>query len=271
MICPHCNKPVPEGNYKCPNCGKAVREVLDPLEFRRRFREKQSPHLMVFLVIVFVVGLGVLGYFFLRQSSGEGTDITDISGTVERSRAGQEVKSPAVQTEQDTQDVQDTQVKQDTGEVDTAPGESTGTEESSEPEGEKTETSNDPYAWIDTQDPVKLAQAHVPGDEIDIEKLLHSGKTTIFDFYSQYCGPCLRISPLLAKLDQARKDIVVVKIDINRKEVKGIDWNSPVARQYNLRSVPHFVIYDSTGYRTHEGDSAYDRVEQLLRQEKIIR
>jgi thioredoxin 1 len=241
MNCPHCDKPVPDSNYKCPHCGKAVREVLDPHEFRRQFREKQSPNLTIFLVIVFVVGIAVLGYFFLRQSSGEGTDITDISGPVERSRPRQETESPAVQTEPDIQEPRDTQVTQETG------------------------------AWVDTEDPEKLAKAHVPGEEIDIEKLLHSGKTTIFDFYSQYCGPCVRISPFLKRLDRKRDDIVVVKIDINRKEVMAIDWNSPVARQYNLGSIPHFVIYDSTGYRTHEGDAAYDRITQLFREEGLIR
>jgi len=71
------------------------------------------------------------------------------------------------------------------------------------------------------------------------------------------------------KLDSLRKDIVVVKININRKEVQGIDWNSPVARQYGLRSIPHFVIYDSTGYRTHEGEEAYQQVMNLLTQEGI--
>lgn len=270
MNCPHCNKPVPDSNYKCPHCGKAVREVLEPLEFRRKFREKQSPNLTLFLVIVFVVGLAVLGYFFLQQSSEKGTDSTDSgSGTVERSRSGQETESPAVQTGQETQD---TQVAQDTGEFDTAPGEPSGEEEEqTEPEEKDTDTPTDPYAWVDAEDPEKLANAHVPGEEIDIEKLLHIGKTTIFDFYSQYCGPCVRISPLLKSLDRKRNDIVVVKIDINRKEVKSIDWNSPVARQYNLRSIPHFVIYDSTGYRTHEGDAASERINQLFREEGIIR
>ncbi len=262
MNCPHCNKPVPDSNYKCPHCGKAVREVLDPLEFRRKFREKQSPNLTIFLVIVFVVGIAVLGYFFLRQSSGEGTDLTDISGTVERSRPRQETESPAVQTQQDIQE---------TGAFDTAPGETTGQEEPAEPEEKETETPTDPYAWVDTEDPGKLAKAHVPGEEIDIEKLLRIGKTTIFDFYSQYCPPCVRISPLLKRLDSKRDDIVVVTIDINRKEVTGIDWNSPLARQYNLRSIPHFVIYDSSGYRTHEGERAYERIIQLFREEQLIR
>ena len=50
-----------------------------------------------------------------------------------------------------------------------------------------------------------------------------SGKTTIFDFYSEFCGPCRKISPRLKRLDELNDDIVVVKIDINRKNVQGIE------------------------------------------------
>jgi thiol-disulfide isomerase/thioredoxin len=103
-----------------------------------------------------------------------------------------------------------------------------------------------------------------PGEQADIEKLAHYGKITIFDFYSEYCPPCRMISPRLEKLDRKREDIVVVKMNINRKNVQGIDWNSPLARQYDLRSIPYFIIYGPDGKLTHEGNSATQRVAQLL-------
>jgi thioredoxin 1 len=110
-----------------------------------------------------------------------------------------------------------------------------------------------------------------PGDEIDIEDFVQRGNTTIFDFYSEFCGPCRRISPLLKRLDMERDDIVVLKVDINREGTRGIDWRSPVARQYQLRSVPHFVIYDASGTRTHEGQVAYGKVLDMLRDAELIR
>ena len=103
-----------------------------------------------------------------------------------------------------------------------------------------------------------------PGERVDIRKLIHPGKTNIFDFYSDYCPPCKKISPRLQKLDEMRDDIVVVKIDINRKNVRGIDWNSPLARQYNLSSIPHFIVFDPRGNQTHEGSAAWRLVYQLL-------
>jgi thiol-disulfide isomerase/thioredoxin len=113
------------------------------------------------------------------------------------------------------------------------------------------------------------ANAYSPGEEMDIEILVHEGKTTIFDFYSDYCPPCRKISPLLKELDEKRDDIVVVKIDINRKGVSKIDFGSPLARQYDLQYVPYFIIYDTNGSRTHEGDKAGRHIVQLLYEEGI--
>lgn len=111
--------------------------------------------------------------------------------------------------------------------------------------------------------------AYQPGEPTDIKKMLQPGKTNIFDFYSDYCPPCKKISPLLEKLDQVREDIVVIKIDINREGVRGIDWNSPLARQYNLSRIPHFMVYDPQGNLTHEGSPAWVQVSQLLAEEGI--
>ncbi len=109
------------------------------------------------------------------------------------------------------------------------------------------------------------------GQEVDIHNYLAKGKTTIFDFFSEFCPPCRRISPLLKKLDEKRTDIVVVKVDINRKDVQGhIDWQSPVARQYKLQSIPHFMIFSPDGKLEAEGEAAYTKVMNLLQKEKII-
>ncbi len=114
------------------------------------------------------------------------------------------------------------------------------------------------------------ANSDNPGLEIEVKTLLQTGKTNIIDFYSEYCGPCRRISPLLEKLDQQRDDIVVIKLDINRADKRGIDWFSPLVQQYKLRSVPHFMVYSPDGELTHEGSTAYQEVGRLLTAAGII-
>ena len=102
------------------------------------------------------------------------------------------------------------------------------------------------------------------GQEVKLSDYLVPGKTTIFDFYSKYCPPCRAISPRLEKLHATHDDIAVVKVDINRPDVEGIDWSSPVARQYDLRSIPHFKVFGPDGKLKAEGDPAYEMVAGML-------
>jgi prepilin-type processing-associated H-X9-DG protein len=102
------------------------------------------------------------------------------------------------------------------------------------------------------------------GEEVNLEDHVVAGKITIFDFYSDYCPPCGRISPKLEELAGRRDDIAVLKVDINRPGKRGIDWQSPVARQFSLRSIPHFIIYDANGRVMAEGREAYGRVREWL-------
>jgi len=102
------------------------------------------------------------------------------------------------------------------------------------------------------------------GEAVDIERHLVKGKTVVFDFYSDYCPPCRNVAPRLEKLDAKRDDLVVIRVDINRPGVQGIDWNSTVARQYGLRSIPHFVIYSPDGKKAAEGQEASAQVYKML-------
>ena len=94
------------------------------------------------------------------------------------------------------------------------------------------------------------------GAEVNLADYLVPGKTTIFDFTSQYCPPCRAISPKLDELHKKRDDIAVVKVDINRADTKKIDWKSPVAQQYKLESIPHFKVYSPEGKLIAEGEKA---------------
>lgn len=85
------------------------------------------------------------------------------------------------------------------------------------------------------------------GERVDLAALAVPGKTTIIDFTSEFCPPCRRYAEPLHQLHTKRADIAVVKVDINRPHVKGIDWKSPVAAQCKLRSIPHFKVFGPDG------------------------
>lgn len=125
------------------------------------------------------------------------------------------------------------------------------------------------YLAISRLDRSHAANAFQPGAEFAVAEHLQRGKTNIVDFYSDYCPPCRKISPLLTELGRKRPDLAVIRVDINRKGVEGIDWSSPVARQYGLRSIPHFQIYDGEGNLVQEGQAAYMQILALLAQAGI--
>jgi thioredoxin len=110
-------------------------------------------------------------------------------------------------------------------------------------------------------EPLKISH----GAQVELSDYLVPGKTTVFDFSSEYCPPCRRISPKLDELHKTRSDIAVVKIDINRAGIKQIDWKSPVAQQYSLQSIPQFKVFGPNGKLIAEGDDASEMVESWLK------
>ena len=107
------------------------------------------------------------------------------------------------------------------------------------------------------------------GEEIKLESYLVPGKTVVCDFFSEYCGPCQRLAPVLEQLAEKNPDVYVVKVDINRPGVEGIDWGSPVARQFKLGSIPHLKIYSPQGVLQVEGDDAMKVLGELCQKAGI--
>ena len=105
---------------------------------------------------------------------------------------------------------------------------------------------------------------------VNLKEWIVEGKTNIVDLYSEFCPPCVQLAPLLLRLDEKRLDIAIVKININRDGVRGIDWQSPVARQFKLKSIPHFIIVSPSGKLKCEGKKAFKFVLKQLREERII-
>ncbi|MDQ5977181.1 MAG: thioredoxin 1 [Verrucomicrobiota bacterium] len=111
-------------------------------------------------------------------------------------------------------------------------------------------------------EPLRVAQ----GETVQLSDYLVPGKTVIFDFTSKYCPPCRVYDEPLHKLHAGRADIVVVKVDINRPGVSRIDWESPVAKQFGLRSIPQFKVYGPDGKLVAEDKIAMGANGQPVRE-----
>jgi thiol-disulfide isomerase/thioredoxin len=78
------------------------------------------------------------------------------------------------------------------------------------------------------------------GAQVDITKHLSAGNVTIVDFYADWCGPCRIISPALEQMAKNDPEVALRKIDI-------VNWTTPVAKQYNVHSIPQVNVYGRTG------------------------
>lgn len=261
MNCPHCNMDAPDNNYKCPHCGEILRPNTEPADFIKLPGKKPGVNANIVVLTIIILGLVVLIYtaFFKGKEKNpqeERTVSSSVSTVASGETAGAETDSDEVTNVKPTGD-------------DTTSDEAAG-DDIGDGETEDAEAAGGEMASPEAVSVGYVINSENPGQEIDIKEFIRTGQTTIFDFYSDYCPPCRRISPLLKQLDSQRQDIVVHKVDINRPGVRGIDWASPVTRQYNLRSVPHFKIYDSSGALKSEGQEAYSEIIRLLKSEGII-
>jgi len=102
------------------------------------------------------------------------------------------------------------------------------------------------------------------GEALEIKSLLSRERTTVIDFYSPYCYPCVQMTPLLEKLAAGMPEVLFVRVNINRPEVRGIDWKSPLVQQYRIRSVPSFMIFNPQGKLVAEGPAARRLIQEWL-------
>ena len=275
MNCPHCNNEAPETNYRCPNCGNVLKPDVDPSDFRKKPVKRSALYTNILVLAIIVVGLAVLVYAAFFRTTGTGDPTSAVSPDMNRQEASRTEPErnegqPGNQTQQ--QPAQPDSAFDDPSFKDTE-------EEKKDDIKPKIPTPEIPTPKTSTPasgavtgvefSPGQVINSANPGEEINIDYYVQEGKTTIFDFYSDYCPPCRKISPLLERLDRKRDDIVVLKVDINRPGRSGIDWGSPVVRQYKVKFVPFFMIYDPSGVRTHEGREAFYEVGKLLSSEGI--
>jgi thiol-disulfide isomerase/thioredoxin len=94
------------------------------------------------------------------------------------------------------------------------------------------------------------------GRRVDLEPHLVADKLVLFDFFADWCAPCKILEPHLDRIAELHPDTLAIrKVDV-------INWDSPVARQYQIDVLPHLKLFGPNGDLLAEGDA--DRVLAAL-------
>src|SRR5262245_49436869 len=80
-----------------------------------------------------------------------------------------------------------------------------------------------------------IMTTHVSDASFDSD-VLKASKPVLVDFWAPWCGPCVRMSPILEELADSLKDkVVVAKLNV--------DENPKISKTYGIRGIPTFMIF----------------------------
>lgn len=112
--------------------------------------------------------------------------------------------------------------------------------------------------WLVASGPVlALPAANKDGKRVTLSSVLVPEKRNVLFFHAPWSKVSSRYKVQLEKW--ARKHPEVSVLQVNVKSLK-----SPVAKQFKLKGVPEFAIYDAKGKLVKSGQDAHNEVVKLL-------
>jgi len=86
---------------------------------------------------------------------------------------------------------------------------------------------------------------------------------TLLKFWAPWCRPCQNMAPIIEKID-AEDDLLIVQ-NVN------IDDNPNVRQEYNIRSIPAFVLVkDRKEIARKVGSGTYSEMKEFINEHRRV-
>lgn len=70
----------------------------------------------------------------------------------------------------------------------------------------------------------------------NVDEIIASGKPVVIDFWATWCGPCMRLSPVIDELAEQFGDAVVIG-------KYNVDEESDLSTKYRIMSIPTILFF----------------------------
>ena len=69
----------------------------------------------------------------------------------------------------------------------------------------------------------------------EARKEIESGKIVVIDFWATWCGPCIKLGPIVEELAEKYPDVTIGKLNI--------DENDEIANENRVRNIPTVLFF----------------------------